>query len=419
MSNFLSVATATAALSQMLQAVVGPDVPGAHATTIRPDGVASLGHPGVNIFCYQIMPNASWSNNDLPTRRANGDVVQRPQAALTLHYLLTFYGDETKLEPQRVLGSVVRALHAHPTLARDLIRQTILKPAFDFLKTSNLADAQETVRFTPLPLSLEELSKLWSVYFQTQYSLSVAYQASVVLIESDVSALPALPVRARNIYAVTFRQPLVEAVRSAADPDAPIVAESPIVISGKRLWGDVTRVAIGDSELTPPLADVSDTQIQVTLPATLHAGVQGLQVVQPRLIGTPPAPHRGVQSNLAPFVLQPSIAKKNDGTPDIVAQAASLTVKLKPAVTQTQRASIVLNELNTPSNRTARAFSFDAVARNQPGDPPETDTLVFPISGVAAGDYLVRVQVDGAESPLERDPDDTNPVYIGPKVTIP
>jgi hypothetical protein len=80
---------------------------------------------------------------------------------------------------------------------------------------------------------------------------------------------------------------------------------------------------------------------------------------------------------------------------------------------------LLLNELNPPSTRAARAHSFDALPRNQPADPEETDTLTFPISGVLAGDYLARVQVDGATSPLEQDTDLNNPLYIGPKVTIP
>jgi uncharacterized protein DUF4255 len=418
-SNFLSVATVTASLSEVLQAGITPDVPGATATTLRPDINAGLPNPGVNVFLYQVTPNPSWSNADLPTRNANGDVIQRPQVALDLHYLLTFYGDDGQLEPQRVLGSVVRTLHAHPVMTRDTIRQTIVKPIFSFLANSNLADAVELVKFTPLPLSLEELSKLWSVYFQTHYSLSIAYQGTVVLIESKSTTRPGLPVRARNIYVAPFRQPLVETVRANEGPEVFIIAESTIVITGQRLRSATTHVTLGDIQMTPAQDQVSDTRIVVKLPNTLRAGVQGLQVMHPRLIGTPPVPHRGVESNLAPFVLHPTINKKFDGTPDIVATATTVTVKLRPKVGKTQRASLVLNELNPPSNRAPHAFSFDAPPRNKPVDPVETDTLVFPIGGVPAGDYLARVQVDGADSTLERGPDDNNPVYIGPKVTIP
>jgi hypothetical protein len=269
-----------------------------------------------------------------------------------------------------------------------------------------------------MPLSLEELSKLWSVYFQTHYSLSIAYQGTVVLIESDVSTHSAPPVRARNIYVAPFRQPFIESVRVDAAADALIVADSTIVITGQRLRGEITRVAFSDREVAPALDQISDTRIRVTLPVGLRAGVQGLQAVQPRLIGTPPVAHRGVESNLAAFVLHPTINKKGDGTPDITVSATAVTVKLGPKVAKAQRASLAMNEINPPSTRAARSFSFNAAPHNKPADPAETDTLVFPITGVPAGDYLVRVQIDGADSGLERSPDDNNPVYVGPKVTI-
>ena len=194
MSNYLAIATVTAALSRVLQAVIGADVPGALVTTVRPDG-SNSGVPdtGVNVFLYQVTPNPHWHNNDLPTRRPDGTLVQRPQVALDLHYLLSFYGTEAELEPQRLLGSTVRTLHAKPVLTRQDIQNTI--SAISSLNTSDLAEEIESVKFTPIPLNLEELSKLWSVFFQTPYVLSMAYQASVVLISADVRPALAQPVQ--------------------------------------------------------------------------------------------------------------------------------------------------------------------------------------------------------------------------------
>lgn len=427
MSNFLAIASVTAALSEVLQAAIGTDVSGAVVNTNRPDGTGTPA-TSVNVYLYQVMSNAALSNADLPTRRANGELVHRPQAVLDLHYLLTFFGDEIELEPQRLLGSAVRTLHSRPVLTRDLIRQTIAKTKYDFLVTSNLADAVELVKFSPLSLSLEDLSKLWSVFFQTPYSLSIAYQATVVMIESESSALSALPVRARNIYVAPFRQPLVEEVTSEGGPNEPIVSTSTLIVTGKRLRGDITQLTIGGVEVVPASPDISDTRITVALPAGLHAGVQGLQVVQPRLIGTPPVAHPGVQSNLAAFVLHPTLNKKSDGTPDVSistvsiagdgTRSADLTLKLTPNVTKAQNAVLLLNEFNPPADRAARAFSFIAAPHNKPTDPAETDTLVFPFSRVPAGDYLMRVQIDGADSPLEQSADVNNPVFVGPRMTI-
>jgi hypothetical protein len=215
MSNYLAIATVTAALSRALQTAIEADVPGALATTVRPDGPGSgVPETGVNIFLYQVMPNASWRNNDLPTRRPDGTLVQRPLVAIDLHYLLSFYGNDAELEPQRLLGSTIRTLHAKPVLTRQEIQNTV--DAIGFLNDSDLAGEVELVKFMPLSLNLEELSKLWSVFFQTTYVLSVAYQASVVLISPEQRPVIAQPVREPVIHL----QPSVElrGVR-AAQPD--------------------------------------------------------------------------------------------------------------------------------------------------------------------------------------------------------
>src|SRR5262245_52289646 len=103
MSNALAIATVTATLQQMLSgAMAKSGVPGAIATNLRPDDEAGLQSPSVNIFLYQVTPNTAFRNADLPTRRADGTLLRRPQAALDLHYLLTFYGDDNNLEQQRL-----------------------------------------------------------------------------------------------------------------------------------------------------------------------------------------------------------------------------------------------------------------------------------------------------------------------------
>ena len=49
-------------------------------------------------------------------------------------------------------------------------------------------------------------------------------------------------------------------------------------------------------------------------------------------------------------------------------------------------------------------------------------SITFPIAGVGADDYFLRIQVDGAESVLQVNEDQNSPTYgqiLGPKVTIP
>lgn len=423
MSNFLAIATVTATLSQLLRDAVQRDVPGADVTMLSPhtpnDATPTV---RVNLFLYQVTPHGAWRNADVPTRSAEGRLLQRPQAALALHYLLTFYGNEAQLEPQRLLGSVVRTLHARPQLSRQKIQQVIAQAPFNtFLATSNLADAVEVVKFAPTVLSLEEMTKLWAVFSQTPYSLSVAYEGSVVLIDSDETPAPTLPVQQRQVYVAPLAQPVIMQVKALAGPDYPLVVGETLVLHGQRLQGALTRVLLSGQEVTP--AQVSDTQLRLPLTVpplaanALQAGVQSVQVVHQLPLGMPPTPHRGVESNVAAFVLHPTLssvtASAVHGT-GTAPRSADITLQVAPALGSAQRVSLSLYEQASP---TPAAYRFVAAPR-----ATATTTLTVPVQGVRTATYLVRVQVDGAESPLSVDTNPASPTfqqYIGPRVTIP
>ncbi len=396
MSNFLATATVTATLTNVLQAAVGADVGGAIVTHTAPDSQSAAARPtSVNLYLFQVTPNAAYRNADLPARR-DGQVVQRTQAAIDLHYLISFYGDEKLYEPQRLLGSVVRTLHERPFLARQDIRQAVLDPPFnDPAQPSNLADQPELVRFVPTALSLEEMSKLWSVMLQAPYILSVVYTASVILIEGQEPPQPSLPVRVRNLFVTTFRYPAVDRVISNGGPNQPILAGSTVLIQGQQLRGDLTQVRLGGRVVNP--IDVTDAEVTLTLPGGIQAGPQGLQVVQT----VPPLSNPTVESNVAVFVLRPAIALTQ-------VTASAVTLSVNPEVRAGQRLVLLLNETTgaTPSshNFTPPLPQVDAVS------------VAIPIGGVKPGTYFLRLQVDGAESPLDLDP--ASPSF-GPVVAVP
>ena len=401
MSNFLAIATVTAALQDVLQPAVSQAVGLAKVGFSRPDA-SNQQTPLVNIYLYQVTPNAAYRNADLPTRRNDGSLVQKPQVAIDLHYLFTFHGNDDQLEPQRLLGAVATALNAQPLLSKQNIVNATSH--FSFLSKSNLADQIERIKFTPTSLSLEEFSKLWSVFFQIEYSLSAAFQASVVLMESDDTPREALPVLARNLYVSTFRSPNIDRVISQAGPDAPIAAGSTLLIQGQQLrGGDATLVMLEGLERIPTA--VTDNLITLPLPGNVHAGVQGLQVVQKKNMGTPPTAHRGFESNVAPFVLRPSI-----GVTSAVASVSGGTdvvLNLTPNIGINQRAVLLLDSL--PGDP-VRSFMSQPVV-----SAVDSSQVIINIHGVPAGKYLVRVQIDGAESLLTT----TANVFSGPTVTMP
>ena len=254
MSNPLAIATVTQTLRNVLQDSLGPaNVTGAQVTFLRPDDSTHLPNPGVNVFLYQISPNPALRNADLPTRSTDGTLLQRPQAAVDLYYLITFYGDDTKLEQQRLLGAVTLALHAQPWLP---VADIATAQAESYLAGADLAAQHERVRFRPVSFSLEELSKLWSFLLKTDYVLSAAYVASVVLIDTaDAAPPPALPVLTPNLLMLAAPPPVVTAVQPAlASPAGAILPGAQVNVLGANLLGPagtLTVVQVGGATLTP------------------------------------------------------------------------------------------------------------------------------------------------------------------------
>lgn len=406
MSNHLAVATVTAVLRKTLQDALDaadPQVPGARVTTTRPNApAADLPNPGANIFLYQTTPSAALRAVDLPTRRGDSTIVQRPQVALDLHYLITFHGTDARLEQQVILGIVTRALHETPVVTRASIEAALADPVFDFLAGSDLAEAVELARFSPVGLSVEEMAKLWSIFYQIPYVLSIAYRASVVLIESETAAHSGPPVRKTRVRSQASLGPSIDDVVSAvAGPS--IVAGQDIVVVGQHLQGPVTRVRFDSVDVVPDPAKLASTRIQVTPPA-LSAGPHTVQVIHRTTVE---ASTNTAASEIAMFALRPMI------TPTLV--SPNVRIAFTPAVGRTQRVSVLLNETPTPVGRAARSYVLHAPLRAAT-DPATATTLDVPLTDVAPGGYLVRVQVDGVESPLAFDA--ATGVYNGPKLTV-
>ena len=439
MSNHLAIATVTATLRRTLQASVQSHVEGARITTVSPSEM-NKGTPetGINIFMYQVVGNPALDNIDAIALRARGGSVRR-QAALDLYYMLSFYGNNNELMPQRLLGSAVRTLNDRRVITKTMIREACNDTTFSFLKDSTLADQIQQISLVPLDLNLEDLSKTWSVFFQTPYILSVAYKSMVVLVEGDEVTQRSLPVRDRLTSNAPFLiRPQVERVVAQVGKVAAIVADSTLLIQGRQLKGDrFTQIQIGGTTVTP--TKVTPTELTLPLsvlpPSALRAGVQSLQVMHPqehmaasgrssdRSSGRSPG-HRGAVSEAAPFVLRPRVmaVAVSEIEEDENLRSALISVEVNLTVGRQQRVVLSLNEWRADSDQdrpdSAPAnYMFDLPPRRA-----EKRTVRVPVRAVQAGEYLVRLLVDGAESQLEIDDDENSPTYewyVGPRVCIP
>jgi hypothetical protein len=424
MSNYLAIAAVTSTFSQWLLEKACSVLDGALTTIGRP----KEGTPkGINIYLYQVMYNPDRRNENFPVRRS-GDTTfaQRPQAALDLYYLLTFYGSEKDLEPQILLGSTVSVLHAQPVLTQDMLRREIKRrtdsDTGDILAKYEASGQIQSIAFTPLSYNTEEFAKLWSMLFQVTYTLSVAYKASAVYVEAEVNPQKALPVLRPDTYVLPFRRPFIEKISPASGDLAPVVYNSKIVVKGRQLKGDPTKVSIGEVEVkidqTDPANTVTDMEINLDLGSSLfagkafRAGIIGMSVLHPVMMGEPKVEHYGFESNIKPMIFSPTITNTTiNGT--------NLTVEVNPKIGKTQKVAVLLNEFQPVG--APHAFSIKAPDNNGITSDllTETDSVTFPVDNVTPGNYLLRIQVDGAESPLEVSAVPANPEFNGPLVSIP
>ncbi len=412
MSDFRALAAVTLSLQDILQTAVNSL--GAVTRTGRPERPSTgTSGPIVNIFLYQVAPNPQWRNSDVPTRRADGTFVQRPRTALDLYYLLSFFGDESEQVPELMLGAVVAALTANPApLAPTGIVQ---RPGGPFSPRAELVQAPGPPSYVPIALTLDELSKLWTM-FQIPYALSAVYKASAVLIDSTVPLPgPVLPIRRMALSVLpSSTRPRIDAIEPTVIDDAP---GTTFEIRGAELGGSASTVrlasAISGAELAVPPSSMAPGAITVALPSGLAAGPVSVRVVQ-----TSTRTDHSAESNPAAVMLRPRI----DGAPSYAADAPSLPqpailVPVSPAVVAGQQVSLYL----------------DSTASTSPSEPPagysvsflasvESKRLVFSAEGIPAGTYLVRIAVDGATSTLVLDEDPTSPTfgrYAAPTVVVP
>jgi hypothetical protein len=400
MSSPLAVAAVTATFAQLISRVIEDTaLSGANVTTVPPDVAATSGTDRrLNLFLYQVTADAAMRNEPLPVRGSDGRLRQRPVTALSLHYLVTAFGDNNdELDAHHLLAHAMSLVNDEPVLSPASIKAAIAAEAR--VAGSDLPDQIELVRICPEPMSLDQLSKLWGMFQDTHYRLSVAYEASVVLIERRHPTRSAPPVLRPDIRVIPLRRPVIESV------DPPIVPSGgTLTVSGRNLLADDVVVLVSGTPLTPD--SLTDRRIELTIPADRKAGFQSVQVNHRLALGQPPVPHRGFESNVAAFILAPRLT----GTvPTTVARGAGLALTFAPTVGRTQRLSALIGDREI------------VVPPATIGDTP-VGAMTFPVPGdFPTGTFLLRLRVDGAESQLVVDTNPSSPTFdqfVGPNITV-
>jgi hypothetical protein len=393
MSNSLAVAAVTTTLQSILFSSVtsDPDLNDTTVTTLPLDKArGNNSNNQLNLFLYQLSRNTAFSNREMPQQVKPGETAF-PPLALNLHYLITPFGrdgDATQQFSHELLGKAMSTLHDHMILSADDIRAATAAT----LPRSDLDRQVERIRITFQPLTIEEISKLWTG-FATQYRLSAAYEVAVTLIESSHPVRAPLPTLTRGGQD--------SGIRSAPDLTPPFPALDDIEFPNRQtcarlndqvtldghdldgtnvgvlfhhpLWTSPVEIAV------PPGPNATARQVTVTIPddpVNWPAGIYTAQVLVQR-----PGDSFRRSTNQFPFSLAPVMTIAPASAP---AGSITYTVTCRPEIRPQQRASLLLGSqeiLATPH-------------------ATQTATLTFATVVAAAGDYFVRLRVDGVDSLL-------------------
>jgi Pvc16 N-terminal domain len=404
MSNARAVAAVTATLQSILGhgVTTDPDLNDTTVTLLPPDKArGTITANQLNLFLYQVLPNAAWRNMDVPRQVKPGETAI-PPLALDLRYLLTAFGREhDSSEPfdHHLLGKAMSVLYDHALLGPDEIG--LASPG------SGLEQQPDRVRITLQPLSVEDLSKLWTG-FATQYRLSVAYDVSVTLIDSTQPVRTPLPVLTRGPQ---DRGPSVQpnlippfpALDSVLLPKNQPSAKlgDTLTLTGHDLDGINIGIIFNHSlwsapKEVPPNAGAIATGLTVAIPNASTDWPAGFYTVAV-LVQRPGETYRRTTNQLA-FSLAPGITIAPATAP---VGAVALTVTCTPDIWVGQSVSLLLNDQDLPA----------------PVIGAKTNTLTFN-ANLAKGNYFVRLRVDGVDNLLV-DRSVTPPVFDPTqKVTI-
>jgi hypothetical protein len=127
---------------------------------------------GLSLFLYKISENPSLKNQNFITERYINPVrLRNPPLALDLFYLIIPFGNsETR---QIILEKVMQLFHDFPIVDKSLLTD-------DLLNSEN-----HEIKILLNEITLDDVNKIWSLFPNKPYRLSISYLITPLLIPSS------------------------------------------------------------------------------------------------------------------------------------------------------------------------------------------------------------------------------------------
>ncbi|MFI6664858.1 Pvc16 family protein [Streptomyces sp. NPDC050481] len=364
---------------------------------VGPGPLDDLGQiPRVGVHLYRTTRNAALSVDEYATRSAAGEVRRTPTAVLDLHYLLTFRGIEP-YQSEQLLALCAAGLGAVTDLSPELI--ALATASHPEIAGNDLAQAAERVRVTPEALPLDEISRLWALYSPGAFTVTLAYAAGPVHVESVEVPGTVLPVAKAAFDARPIAAPRLDAVAGPDGVGAPVRAASPmppLQLFGGQLTarsGETLAVLL-DGTPVAPVTVVDDGRLTIPLTPVKP----GRHTVQVRRLGAPTDPvltstRPAASSQTVTFTVVPTLSAATANTHGVNGgRSGTVSADVIPAVAAPQRVRLLLDSV--------AATPPVALAVDMPlaSDRPPQTSVTANVVDVPAGVYRVTLEVDRVRS---------------------
>jgi hypothetical protein len=132
----------------------------------------------IALYLYSIIENPDLKNEE--RLRVDHKTLRRSPLSLDLYYMLTVYPvfsedanekHTNNLSAHRTLGRAMRVFYDNGILAGSVLRGTLLNSA-------------QELRVTLNPITVEDLTRIWSVFPESSYRTSVCYLVTPVRVDS-------------------------------------------------------------------------------------------------------------------------------------------------------------------------------------------------------------------------------------------
>lgn len=176
MSNYTAIQDAGQTLIDLLRENMGDIINPDSIMLISPGEITGNDNVRISLFLYQVLENMHLKNQEM--QKIDSNKFRYPPLALDLYYMLTTYPSpqipdrtERTKDEHMILGRAMQILYDNSILTGSILR-------------GSLAENSEELYVTLSPMSIDDMTKIWTTFQGRPFKPSPCYLVTPVNIDS-------------------------------------------------------------------------------------------------------------------------------------------------------------------------------------------------------------------------------------------